>query len=141
MGVTGVTGGVWPHALFQRVQRLAAGLLPRKLPSRRAPAGPSLTPPGPLLSPRAEGLEPILMNLVDITSVAERVITDDLEFLISKAVDPNKADFAVITGVQIHNWSTDLAGANFEFVAPAKVHDLRRRPTGGLSMLRPRGVF
>jgi Limiting CO2-inducible proteins B/C beta carbonyic anhydrases len=36
--------------------------------------------------------------------VAERTITDDLEFLISKTVDPQKADYAVVTGVQIHNW-------------------------------------
>lgn len=33
--------------------------------------------------------------------VAERTISTDLEFLISKAVDINKADYAVITGVQV----------------------------------------
>jgi hypothetical protein len=133
---------------------------------------------------KAEGLEPAAMNLADITSVAERVISDvsvfdvfgcfdcfafvlrfacfvscpytawpsarvqhhhnkhqrqpqlnrnqkptttdprtqDLEYLISKAVDINKADYAVITGVQVHNWSTDLEGANFEFVAPTKCY-------------------
>jgi hypothetical protein len=62
------------------------------------------------------------MNLADITGVAERVISDDLEYLISKAVNVEKADYAVITGVQIHNWSTDLSGANFEFVAPTKCY-------------------
>ncbi len=30
--------------------------------------------------------------------VAERAITNDLEFLISKAVDPKKADYAVVAG-------------------------------------------
>ncbi|GBF88278.1 hypothetical protein Rsub_00990 [Raphidocelis subcapitata] len=71
---------------------------------------------------QAENMEPANMNLADITSVAERVIADDLEFLISKAVDTSKADYAVVTGVQIHNWSTDLAGANFEFVAPTRAY-------------------
>ena len=31
------------------------------------------------------------------------MISADLDFLISKAVDPAKADYAVITGVQVHN--------------------------------------
>lgn len=30
--------------------------------------------------------------------VAEKAISSDLEFLISKAVDPEKADYAVVTG-------------------------------------------
>jgi hypothetical protein len=39
-----------------------------------------------------------------VPQVAERQITTDLEYLISKTVDPQKADYAVVTGVQIHNW-------------------------------------
>lgn len=38
------------------------------------------------------------LSLVDLTGVAERTITDDLEFLIKNAVDPSKADYAVVTG-------------------------------------------
>jgi hypothetical protein len=38
------------------------------------------------------------MDLVALTAAAERTITSDLEYLISKAVDPTKADYAVITG-------------------------------------------
>lgn len=34
------------------------------------------------------------MSLTDITYVAERTITDDLEFLISQTVDPRRADYA-----------------------------------------------
>ena len=34
------------------------------------------------------------LSLVDITKVAERTISDDLEYLISKTVDTNKADYA-----------------------------------------------
>ncbi len=59
-----------------------------------------------------------------MTKVAERTITDDLEYLISKTVDPAKADYAVITGVQIHNWSTDFEddSPNMEFVAPTSAY-------------------
>ena len=52
-------------------------------------------------------------------------ITNDLEYLIEKAVGPNaNADYAVVTGVQIHNWAADLEGdaPSMEFVAPSKVY-------------------
>lgn len=64
------------------------------------------------------------MSLTDITYVAERTITDDLEFLISQTVDPRRADYAVITGVQIHNWGSvfDDESPNLEFVAPTSVY-------------------
>jgi len=65
------------------------------------------------------------MTLVDITKVAERVITTDLEYLISKAVNPKNADYAVVTGVQIHNWASDLDDVripSMEFVAPARAY-------------------
>ncbi|KAL4436568.1 hypothetical protein ABPG75_003707 [Micractinium tetrahymenae] len=64
------------------------------------------------------------LTLTDITKVAERTISDDLEFLISKTVDVNKADYAVITGVQIHNWAYDFEdeSPNLEFVAPTSAY-------------------
>jgi hypothetical protein len=64
------------------------------------------------------------MNLVDLTKVAEKTISDDLNYLISQTVDPTKADYAVVTGVQIHNWGTtfDDESPNLEFVAPAQVY-------------------
>jgi hypothetical protein len=34
------------------------------------------------------------LTLVDVTKVAERTISDDLEFLISKTVNTDKADYA-----------------------------------------------
>lgn len=49
----------------------------------------------------------------------------DLEYLISKAVDTKKADYAVVTGVQIHNWASDLEDVripSMEFVAPARAY-------------------
>ncbi len=59
------------------------------------------------------------MDLVQITALANRTITADLEYLISKAVDPAKADYIVVTGVEIHNWGTDFDNdsPNLEFVA------------------------
>lgn len=38
------------------------------------------------------------LSLVDMTVVAERTITDDLEYLISQTVDPSKADYAGVAG-------------------------------------------
>ncbi|WIA17915.1 hypothetical protein OEZ85_009409 [Tetradesmus obliquus] len=64
------------------------------------------------------------MDLAELTEVAERVITDDLEYLIEKSVNPDKADFAVVAGIQIHNWAGDDAQGepNLEFIAPSKVY-------------------
>ena len=81
------------------------------------------------------------LDLAKITAVAERTITNDLEYMIEKAVDPKKADYAVVTGVQVHNWATDLdsKAPSLEFVAPTTVYvvvngvridlDLNRIPT------------
>jgi len=70
-----------------------------------------------------EDVRPDNMNLVDITKIAERQISSDLEYLISKAVDPEKADYAIVTGVQIHNWGEEFEGEepNIEFIAPTTV--------------------
>ncbi|GAB4814589.1 hypothetical protein N2152v2_001635 [Parachlorella kessleri] len=64
------------------------------------------------------------VDLVELTKVAERTITSDLEFLIAKAVDPAKADYAVVTGVQIHNWGQEFDNdePNLEWVAPVSVY-------------------
>lgn len=92
---------------------------------------------------RYEGLDPTKMDLVSITKLAERTITNDIEYLSEKAVDIKKANYAVVTGVQIHNWATELDAKSgvpsLEFVAPAKVYvvvdgkktfiDLSRVPT------------
>ena len=61
---------------------------------------------------------------MDVTKVAERTISDDLEFLISKTVNTDKADYAVITGVQIHNWANDFEddSPNMEMVYPTSAY-------------------
>lgn len=73
---------------------------------------------------RYEEQDVATMDLAEITKVAERTITDDLEYLIEKAVNVEKADFAVVTGVEIHNWAPELGNGvpSLEFVAPSKVY-------------------
>ena len=84
---------------------------------------------------------------MDVTKVAERTISDDLEFLISKTVNTDKADYAVITGVQIHNWAYEFEddSPNMEFVYPTsayvvvngtKTHiDLTAMPVSGAGLM------
>ena len=64
------------------------------------------------------------MDLVDITKIAERTISDDLEYLVKNAVDPTKADYAVVTGVQIHNYGTEFDNAepNLEYIWPTGIY-------------------
>lgn len=74
---------------------------------------------------RYEKMDVQSLTLPVLTKVAERTITDDLEYLIEKAVDPSRADYAVITGVQIHNWASELTPdgeVSMEFVAPSKAY-------------------
>lgn len=74
---------------------------------------------------RYEDLDPAAMDLCSLTAAAERTITDDLEYLVEKAVNPEVADYAVITGIEIHNWASELVegGApSMEFVAPTKAY-------------------
>lgn len=52
-------------------------------------------------------------------------VLQDLEKLIMETVDESKADYAVITGIQIHNWSdsfTDLGEPSLEFIQPCKAY-------------------
>lgn len=56
-----------------------------------------------LSSPLCAGAGAQGPSLVDVTKACLQVITDDLENLISKTVDPATSDYAVITGVQIHS--------------------------------------
>ncbi|KAG2431752.1 hypothetical protein HXX76_009248 [Chlamydomonas incerta] len=98
-----------------------------KVPGVHDPLDPELTILQQRLARRVryEKLDVSKLDLPALTSVAERTITDDLEFLIEKAVDPAVADYAVITGVQIHNWGKQLTAdgdASIEFVAPAKCY-------------------
>ncbi|PNH10436.1 hypothetical protein TSOC_002842 [Tetrabaena socialis] len=74
---------------------------------------------------RYEKLDPQLLDLPTLTQIAERTISDDLEFLIDKAVNPASSDYAVITGIQVHNWAAHLeAGGDpsMEFIAATKAY-------------------
>ena len=60
------------------------------------------------------------LNLADITSFAEKRITEDLETLIEKTVDTKKADYAVMTGIQIHYWTDPDNYYRNEYIHPGK---------------------
>lgn len=68
----------------------------------------------------SEGLDIDKMNLADVTKVAERRITSDLETLIKSTVDKTKADYAVLTGVQIHYWTDPEKYFKNEYIWPQK---------------------
>lgn len=71
----------------------------------------------------SEGIAVDKLDVASITRVAERTITSDLEFLIERAVDTKKADYAVCTGIQIHSWPDPSTGAPaIEFVMPSKMY-------------------
>ena len=85
---------------------------------------------------KRDSLDPKELNLVDLTKLTEKVISDDLEDIISKTVDKNIADYAVITGVHIHSWAAaDEQGApNLEFIQPRKVRRQQGRGGWGLGV-------
>lgn len=68
----------------------------------------------------SEGLDVQKMDLVDVTKLAEQRITSDLETLIDATVDKKKADYAVLTGVQIHYWSDPEKYYKNEYIWPRK---------------------
>lgn len=72
---------------------------------------------------KKEQLQPKDMDLVSITQLAERTITSDLEALIKETVDPNVSDYAVVTGIHVHNWGNEGTGApTLEWIAPANMY-------------------
>ncbi|CAI5971147.1 unnamed protein product [Closterium sp. NIES-64] len=70
-------------------------------------------------------------SLVQVTKAALQAITDDLEHLISLTVDPATADYAVITGVQIHS-GNQIPGEPFriertcDYIAPNAMYAVIR---------------
>eukprot|EP00245_Coleochaete_scutata_P013615 TRINITY_DN5601_c0_g1_i1.p1 TRINITY_DN5601_c0_g1~~TRINITY_DN5601_c0_g1_i1.p1 ORF type:complete len:403 (+),score=100.47 TRINITY_DN5601_c0_g1_i1:206-1414(+) len=70
-------------------------------------------------------------SLISVTKAAMEVITEDLEDLIAKTVDPATADYAVITGVQIHS-GCNVPGEPFrmdrlvDYIAPSAMYAVIR---------------
>lgn len=54
--------------------------------------------------------------------IAGRVITRDLEGLIAKAVSTDKADYAVVTGCQVHSWPQAAGQPAIEYVMPTTAY-------------------
>jgi hypothetical protein len=96
-----------------------------KVPGVHAPLDPEYTILKQRLARRIrhEKLDASALTLVSITEVAERTITDDLEYLIERAVDTTKADYAVVAGIEVHNWGTDFSpdSPSLEFIVPTKL--------------------
>ncbi|CAI5475815.1 unnamed protein product [Closterium sp. Yama58-4] len=71
------------------------------------------------------------LSLVDVTRAALAAINEDLEKLIALTVDPATADYAVITGVQIHS-GDQIPGQPFriertcDYIAPDKMYAVVR---------------
>ena len=57
------------------------------------------------LPPSTLAITPDLSGGCARTQLAERTILDDLEYLIRNSVDPKRADYAVISGVQVRHQS------------------------------------
>jgi hypothetical protein len=139
-GRTGKADGRWGHGMPHATAKHTATALARtphiclpapaaaaQVPGVHDPLDPEFTILKQRLARRVryEKLDPARMDLPALTHVAERTITDDLEYLIEKAVDPSVADYAVISGVQIHNWGKELSedgDTSIEFVGPAKCY-------------------
>lgn len=64
------------------------------------------------------------LTLAELTEVAERAFTADLEELVALTVDPAKADYAVVTGVHVHSWGDRYEDdtPNLELVAPRSAY-------------------
>ena len=63
-------------------------------------------------------------DLVQVTKLADSVIQQDMEALVRASVDPGKADFAVVTGVQIHSYghTLDEWHPNMEYICPTSMY-------------------
>mmetsp|Transcript_65297 Transcript_65297/g.206259 ORF Transcript_65297/g.206259 Transcript_65297/m.206259 type:complete len:379 (-) Transcript_65297:323-1459(-) len=64
------------------------------------------------------------ITLPSITKVAQEVMTSDLEHLINLVVDPSEADYAVVTGIQVHSWGDSYHDLhpNLEYVQPCSLY-------------------
>jgi hypothetical protein len=64
------------------------------------------------------------LPLVEVTRLADRVIRSDLDKLIQKTVDVSKADYAVVTGIQIHSTTATNRTwhPNLEFISPTSMY-------------------
>ncbi|GJP68858.1 hypothetical protein CLOP_g25507 [Closterium sp. NIES-67] len=83
------------------------------------------------------------LSLVQVTKAALAAINEDLEKLISLTVDPATADYAVITGVQIHS-GDQIPGQPFriertcDYIAPDQMYAVVRGQKYALQVQTPK---
>lgn len=63
------------------------------------------------------------LDLVQVTKLADGVIRTHMEELVRASVNPSKADFAIVTGVQIHSYghTLDEWHPNMEYICPTSM--------------------
>lgn len=73
-----------------------------------------------IISKMATAMKDKELDLVTITKVAEQMITQEVEKLIAATVNPSEADYAVITGIQVHSTCDSVSDEDptLEFVVP-----------------------
>jgi hypothetical protein len=76
------------------------------------------------------------MDLVAMTQLAERTITEDLQEMIADTVDATKEDYAVITGVHVHNWGNEGTNApTMEWIAPSTCYVVKDGKTTNINLM------
>lgn len=84
-----------------------------------------------LAQPACRNCGPEGPSLVTVTKAALQAITDDIESLIKKTVNPETSDFAVITGIQIHS-GNQIPGKAFrvdrtiDYISPGAMYAVIR---------------
>jgi len=88
------------------------------------------------------------LPLADVTRLADRVARRDLDKLISETVDTSKADYAVVTGIQIHSTTANnrIWHPALEFIAPTSMYVVKDGVRNDLDVLSidpptPRQLF
>ena len=88
------------------------------------------------------------LPLADVTRLADRVARRDLDKLINETVDTSKADYAVVTGIQIHSTTANNRTWHpaLEFIAPTSMYVVKDGVRNDLDVLSidpptPRQLF
>lgn len=107
---------------YHSALQVLASMPPVRVAAHPVPSSPSSTntpssvcsAPTPVrtrhLAPRPQ-VDVQKLDLVTITKLAERTISNDLEFLIDKAVDVKRANYAVVTGAWRVQWGSCDSGS------------------------------
>lgn len=117
--------------------------------SWKADANPEFTTLLSKLARRMRGTPAERIDLISVTKETLGLIEDDLNKLIRNTVDTKKADYAVVTGIQVHSSADEVTDEEpvLEFIVPGKafavVNNKRTNldlPDGSASLARLAGL-